>query len=135
MAVLLLLAVIGAIVYGARTARRECVVSVPVDGRAETWKFNIRDMRGEVVRTASSKVVRSFELRRRDDGRWDMSDDIDDEESEYQTWSACEEYTQEAIESAYRRYEGQSEPQPTIATPYRTAIAPHEPTRRQRSRR
>ncbi len=105
MAVLLLLAVIAAIVYGARASRRACVVSIPAEGRAETWRFNIRDMRGELVRTQSSRAVRSFDLRRDEDGRWALSDDADVERTEDRAWSPCEEHTQEAIESAYRKYE------------------------------
>ena len=108
-ALLLLAAIIGAIVYGLRRNQREYVVSVPSHDPGETWKFSVRDMRADVIRTASSRHLRSFDLRRNEDGRWELADDhTADDQPENRRWSACEEYVQGTLESTYRSYEGAS---------------------------
>lgn len=107
-ALLLLAAVIGVIVYGLRRNQRDFVVSVPLNDRAETWKFNVRDMRADLVRTASSRRIRSCELRRTKIGHWEMADDTSDEQPDNRLWSACEEHAQTTLESTYRSYQGRS---------------------------
>jgi hypothetical protein len=86
-ATLLFLAVIGAIVHGSRRSRREHVREIPAKDRDETWRFDVRDMRGEVVRSASKNPVRSFDLRRSEEGIWELA-----------------ERRQGPLEAKYRRY-------------------------------
>ena len=102
-ALALLAAVIGVIVYSSRKGRSEYTVSVKSDRPGETWTFNVRDMRAELKTTSTGEVVESFDLRRSDDGRWEWAK-VDDDAPDAGAWSLCDDFALAAIEKKYRSY-------------------------------
>ena len=104
-AILVLLAVIGAIVYTSRRARTNFIVNQQPDGPGETLTFNVRDMSAERKVTGTGEVLARFDLRRDDDGRWELAE-ITDEAPDARTWLPCDESATSAIELKYRRYNG-----------------------------
>ena len=105
-AIALLAAVIGVIVYSSRKGRSAYTFSLKSDKPGETWTFNVRDMTAELKAASTGDLVESFELRRTDDGRWEWAR-VDDGEPDAREWSLCDEFTS-AIEKKYRSYNSES---------------------------
>ena len=102
-ALVLLLAVIGVIVYSSRKARRDYVVSIASEKAGETWTYNVRDMTAELRVASTGELLESAELRRAGDGQWERAENADATPSA-RAWMACDDATARAIETKHRSY-------------------------------
>ena len=73
MAILMLAAVIGVIVWSSRNARRATFLTVEASRPNTTWRFDIRDMNAELRQTIPAATLGFYELRRLEAGRWDSA--------------------------------------------------------------
>ena len=113
-AALLIGALVWVVVLGMRKARLEHVSTIPVKGSEDReWQLDVRDMTLALKRTATKdKLLERYELRRNDDGQWEMMptyipvrlQDRNATESTENIWRPCAPDVSTALEERYRRY-------------------------------
>ena len=116
-ATLVLIGLVLVIVYGSRWRRVAFLVKLPDVERNETWTFNVRDMNATRARTATSRHVARYELRRAG-ATWERAErsEID---SSLADWTACDPATSSALEETYLRYTAEEPVAAPSGGPYR----------------
>ena len=106
MALLLLLAVIGAIVYFSRKGRATYILRLSAGHPNRIRELNVRDMSAKLLQLNPLKTLESYELRRFEDGTWEQAVADAGDESDAASWSPCEGWVRISLEDKYRNYNG-----------------------------
>lgn len=116
-ATLVLIVLVLVIVYCSRWQRVAFLVRLPDVERNETWTFNVRDMNATRARTATSRHVARYELRRAG-ATWEHAE-RNETDGSLSDWTACDPGTSSALEERYLRYTGEARVAAPARGPYR----------------